>query len=548
MSLAPQVDDAARRSDRRILALLLPVFFTAFGLVSLALGPDDNWDLANYHYYNAYAFLHDRMGHDIAPAYQHTYRNPLMDVPFYLMVQWFPPRVVGFLMGGLHGLGPWLALVVVLQVLRPASTASRWGAAVLGSASGFLAPATWLGVGRTFNDNFSSLFVLAALSLLLQGAQRASAGARPLGWLAAAGFVAGLGTGLKLTAAIYSAGLLAACWFVPGRWPWRAGGFLVNGAAGLAGLLVSGGFWHWKMWRLFENPIFPMLNQFFQSPYAFPVGFKDVRWFPVTWKEHLFYPFCFAGHGARIVEFPMKSYGFAVLYGLFVLAAMTALYRVGRRCPPPPRAWLADWAPAPLLVFVVVTYLAWQAVFSYYRYLAGLELVAPLAVLALVDGMVRRRAATAGLTTVLLAAVALFNEGWHGERPPWTDDWFEVKPPVLQDPDRTLILMHDMNQPTSFVIPYFPPGVRFLRTQDNGLYYAHHRNVSRFQEEVREILRTHDGPMYVLAKPGYPRLQTVYYYGLSIVPGSDRPLPNKLRPLALWEARRVEPATEKASP
>ena len=32
------------------------------GLASLALGQDRSWDLRNYHLYNAYAWLHDRIG------------------------------------------------------------------------------------------------------------------------------------------------------------------------------------------------------------------------------------------------------------------------------------------------------------------------------------------------------------------------------------------------------------------------------------------------------------------------------------------------------
>lgn len=48
-----------------IAALAMPVLF---GLVSLMLGQDDNWDMKNYHWYDPYALLHGRVGVDMAPG------------------------------------------------------------------------------------------------------------------------------------------------------------------------------------------------------------------------------------------------------------------------------------------------------------------------------------------------------------------------------------------------------------------------------------------------------------------------------------------------
>lgn len=76
-----------------------------FGFVSLREGLDVNWDLKNYHLYNAYAFMNDRLGHDIAPAQMQTYFNPILDLPFYYLVTLIDsPRLIAFLMGSLHGI------------------------------------------------------------------------------------------------------------------------------------------------------------------------------------------------------------------------------------------------------------------------------------------------------------------------------------------------------------------------------------------------------------------------------------------------------------
>lgn len=49
-------------------------------LVSWQKGLDINWDVQNYHYYNAWAHLHDRYSIDLAPAGMQSFFNPLFDL------------------------------------------------------------------------------------------------------------------------------------------------------------------------------------------------------------------------------------------------------------------------------------------------------------------------------------------------------------------------------------------------------------------------------------------------------------------------------------
>ena len=74
-----------------------------FGLYSLLLGADANWDLYNYHLYNPFAWLHGKLRTDLAPAGMQSYFNPLLDTALYLLNTHLPSRVVGFLLGVLHG-------------------------------------------------------------------------------------------------------------------------------------------------------------------------------------------------------------------------------------------------------------------------------------------------------------------------------------------------------------------------------------------------------------------------------------------------------------
>ena len=68
-----------------------PVDFPA--LVSLLRGQDTNWDLRNYHLHNAWALIEGRVGVDLAPAQMQSYFAPLLDVPYFLLVQYASPTL-----------------------------------------------------------------------------------------------------------------------------------------------------------------------------------------------------------------------------------------------------------------------------------------------------------------------------------------------------------------------------------------------------------------------------------------------------------------------
>src|SRR2546425_5096832 len=74
---------------------LAAAMLAAGAISTFLLRQDVNWDLRNYHFYNAWAFVHGRLGWDLAPAQGGTFHNPLPDPPFYLIgaAGWAPPPV-----------------------------------------------------------------------------------------------------------------------------------------------------------------------------------------------------------------------------------------------------------------------------------------------------------------------------------------------------------------------------------------------------------------------------------------------------------------------
>ena len=99
-----------RRCWRAALFLLVPL---AFGLYAVSRGRDANWDLQNYHWYDAYALLDWRYDRDVAPAHGMSFLVPYLYVPWFWLGNALPARALGFIIGAvqsvnllqLYGLG-----------------------------------------------------------------------------------------------------------------------------------------------------------------------------------------------------------------------------------------------------------------------------------------------------------------------------------------------------------------------------------------------------------------------------------------------------------
>ena len=75
------------------------------GLLSVALGPDNYWDLRYYHLYAPWAYLHGRYLYDIGPAQEQGFLNPTADFLFYGLISSplnSAPRLIAFIMGAVH--------------------------------------------------------------------------------------------------------------------------------------------------------------------------------------------------------------------------------------------------------------------------------------------------------------------------------------------------------------------------------------------------------------------------------------------------------------
>jgi hypothetical protein len=287
------------------------------GIVSLALGQDTNWDLYNYHLYNPYALLNGKLALDLAPAGVQSYLNPLLDVPYYVATRYLPAPLIGFAMGWLHGLVFVLVLGIASHVLVDLPADDRSRVPLLVALAGCLTANFLSELGNTMGDNTTALLVLAAvLSVVAHWNRFATPTPSAVPICAAAGGLAGLAAGLKLTNAIYAVALAAALLAVPLTWSRRVQFVVVYGFGAAAGVALTGGWWFLEMYRTFGNPLFPQFGNLFPNPLATPVAVYDTQWGPRGVGEALLWPFVSALDAKRVGQLPLHQAIWPVTYVL----------------------------------------------------------------------------------------------------------------------------------------------------------------------------------------------------------------------------------------
>lgn len=466
-----------------------------FALAAALLPQDNNWDLRNYHWYNAYAFLTGRMGFDLAPAQTPTYYNPLLDVPFYLAAQVLPARVLSFLLGLVQGCNFILLFFLARRTVRLGTgLPGVFAAAAIGIAG--LLGAGHLGlIGTTFYDNVLSLFVLGAMLMIVGADGLLTAGPmkRALAHVFTAGILVGFAVGLKLPSQVFAVGVCFGLLFIPGPFMRRFRLSFVSGLGIVTGFAVTGGWWIARMWHTFANPLFPYMNDVFHSPWALDLNYRDIRFLPKSFGEALTFPFRFVADSKIASEISFTDARIAVAVSALLITGLLVL--AGRKARDPGANMFAVRY---LAAASALAYAVWLAIFAIYRYITPLEMLSPLLIVtavALWPLSLRARAVTAGALLLLVTATVRMHEDWA--RKPWAPGlggaFVDVTAPVLDDPN-TLVLMTGL-APTAYVIPAFPPEVAFLRPVS---YLAGPDQGTLFIQTVKQRLAAHRGTVLVL--------------------------------------------------
>ena len=517
----------------------------AYGVVAIGLGQDNNWDLRNYHFYNPFALVNGRLAIDYAPAQLQTFLNPIIDLPYYFLVTHVRPIMVGFFLGALQGLNYVLIFIITFELLPTLPVRPRAGLALLAGGIGMYSPVIMAELGATENDVTVTLFVLAGLVLLIKrllAAENSGAAANDHKSVIIAGLIMGAGLGLKLTVMIYVLGTTIALLVIESgtKNRVRLAGIWMLGIG--AGLLVTRGYWMYRMGTAYGSPLFPFYNTVFNSPYYDNLNFADKRALPPSLFQALIYPILFSAK-TQITLFlnDFRDLRYAVIYSLLIMLALkngyerSQLQQTGRK--QRNRADTTRPLGQPelfLLVFYITSFIIWEVKFSVIRYIAPLEALAPIVIFILVRRLfISKMIQTITVAVAFMGIIGVMNPPGF-QRLPWSSTFFEVTPPQLKDPDNTIVVIAG-RRPWAYMIPFFDPGVRFVRIGGN---FTAPSRPNLMKSEMRDLLHKHAGPIYLLSRREFLREDagTLNYYQLYITgPDCKRIKSKHERPgLCLW--------------
>lgn len=507
----------SRNTADRAWIALLAIGLPLLGVLLMRI--DGNWDLRNYHLYNAHAWLSGRAATDIAAAQLQSWHNPLLDLPFYLLV------TSGL---DLRWASLWLAVPCMASLLFLLRLQSRLSVEPVTRTSqcvlAFLAitgAATYSTLGLSMNDAFVGAAMLCALWLVIG---REGGGGEARAWLLA-GVVAGAMAGLKLTAVVYCIGLAAAS-LATGSTAERLRRVGALAIGGIGGFLLTYGYWGWRLFSTYGNPFFPYFNNVFHSADALPVDWADARFRPHSLGDALLAPVHLLQRSQRYSEIFLSDPRLLLaIASLGLLAWLHWRRRSARR---------NEFAL--LLVFVLASFLPWILQYGIYRYATVFELLGCLALVLALQRLPRARHVAMLLAALLVTA--------DTKRPNWgrikqTTPWYGVHAAPI--PADSLVLLGS-GEPLAYLALGLPTSVPLVRLAGNLMSPE---RCSGLQQRAATVIARQRGPIWLLSSDAAAGAEAQAllsrYYGLD-ASGACLSYPSTLDNARLCPQRRLPAA------
>ncbi|MDF3054211.1 MAG: hypothetical protein K0Q74_118 [Gammaproteobacteria bacterium] len=316
-------------------------------------GMDSSWDTTNYHVFIGWAATNFKGYEFGAVAQYHTYLNPLIDVMNFLAFE-----KSAYIGAAIHSWFYATTTYIVYKILKLFFTDATQDRALL--AAGLVISCTGAMtlslLGSWTNENINAVPVLLGLLLLLHSIRSEN-----LRFYFLSGVVFGIALGLKLTAAHYFVGAIAA---IAATTRFKIKFLLLALIGFVLGYFAIDGYFMYLRWETVSNPLFPLANNFFKSPY-FPESWKSFGHFEVTQMlDYLSLPITWLYSGKFSEISSIRDGRFLIAYfGIFFIGLSFVFKHSIEKI---------EWA---LVIFFVGSFLAWIFVFRTYRYLVSLEMI-----------------------------------------------------------------------------------------------------------------------------------------------------------------------------
>lgn len=477
-------------NNKYYLSIIFIFCIVSCGLISLNNGKDANWDLFNYHYYNGWAFLHNKSWENIIPAQLQSFFNPELDsVQYYLMTN-LKPQYVGFIIGSFQGLNIFAIFLICRLLFNQEKSLSYDVVALIAGVSGiYYGPVSVTEIGSTMGDLTLSVLVIYGIYLLMKSVQEENIN-KSSREIFVAGVCLGAASGLKYTMGTYAVAAAISILIFPPPSLKRFHSILYLFFSGTISFFMFSGYWMFELYKEYNNPMFPFFNYFFRSPYM-----KNIDWSDATFKfKHLYdillFPFSLLLYRSHHLQFSFRD----AFLPLAFLSAIIYLSILSYNFLNKNSILLKDKAKNWIVLYFLMSYFVWAKVFGDYRYFISSEIICPIIILILLYEIIKSKKYRFILSTTILFGACLFLYTGSWGRLSWkSNSYFSIKIPNVYDKKNQTVLITGY-QGVSFVVPFFNKDNKFIRIQSNfgGL------ESKKFVIMIHSVIKNQKGPFIVL--------------------------------------------------
>jgi hypothetical protein len=453
-------------------SLICLLFIIIVDFVAFKLGVDRNFDLLNYHFYNGFLFIHGRTISD-SIATLGSYLSPYLEVIYYLLIMNLSPFMVSITIATIQSFGIFLVFVLSMMLLEKLELRISIFCSFMISISVIFGPVFYSEIGGTMGDSLTAILIIASLILLIKfidDTQKDKTNIRlAIAFLIFSASLNGIASAIKLTNAVYAVGIsisLALILLLINKINFRKK--IIYLSVFVIGILTSFILAYfpvgYMLWENFKNPVFPYFNNVFHSPYSSFSSIHDMRWFPTDIWGYIFMPFLFIFRQVPWqpdvtkwigMEIPFRTVlfaFFAILMPIYLFLESKRFFKYKKQI---------DFKILFLAFFFLFSYLVWLKLFCYYRYIAALEMLAPLLVFLMFYKIFNRFNKTY-LFVIFVFGISLLSLPLHnwGRLNPYPNYYFGVNKSTFASYKSSLVILGDA--PMGFLLPYFPEDDRFM--------------------------------------------------------------------------------------
>jgi hypothetical protein len=264
------------------------------------------------------------------------------------------------------------------------------------------------------------------------------------------------------------------------------------------GVAIFSAPWMLYMYQLTGNPLFPYFNDYWKSPLALAVPYRDLRFVPTfrPWWQQLFFPVVFTLDWHVADDLGFQDIRVMLAYLLVIPAGVIWLLRRESRDP-----LLDKRATAVLFAFAAASYFAWLKFFAIYRYIILYEMLAVLLIIGAVGLFPLPRRTRYLMLAGIAAACLLTARSDFLERAPVEDPYVAVALPPIPRPDRTMVVMTG-DAPMGFIATTLPKQIPVLRIDG---WMVQPRDGTKITKDMMRRVSAHlagGGDLYLIADAG----------------------------------------------